>query len=76
MPSQSVLIDYTFGVLSKNIFKLQRKSNRRVVYPKTLLRVCSYRDISPFSLTESYGPRKSIEQRKEKKDNVLIHDLY
>ena len=63
-PSQSVLIDYIFGVLSLNTFKLQRKSNRHVVYSKTLSRACSYHNISPFSLAESCGPRTSIEQNK------------
>ena len=75
VPSQSVLIDYTFGVLSLNTFKLQRKSNRHVVYSKTLMRVCSYHNISPFSLTKSCGPRTSIEQTKNKKVLHLVHDL-
>ena len=60
-PSQSALIDYTHR---PSIQILQRKSNHRIVYSNTTKKVCSYPNISPPSLTESCGPRMSIEQNK------------
>ena len=52
-PSQSVLIDYTFGALSLNTFKLQRKSNHHVVYSKTLTRVCSYHNSTKIEFSNN-----------------------